>query len=299
MKVIQYIMKFIIFILLGIFWVCDTPTLPIENPGPQINNVIFEYDQIDNSVWLQVDVSDPQGVENIDSVWVELEPLSGAEVLYHFLLNDEGVNGDIIPNNSIFTLHFELPDGIPYSVYRIKSYALDIDQNLAEKPGVVNIEEQIPPAIESVMMPEVFYLDPTEWGTLSIQVQIYDPNGADDISYVRYAINTDFLTIDCEGNMNSNPDADNYYWDPTWSMDYLNTDVDGIHTYQTSIPMRPVDDGMGNCGKTGLAFFQFSVSDRSGGYDFETEIPLEIIKCGDTFCQSAFEDSLSCPEDCQ
>ena len=292
-------MKFIFFILLGIFWVCDTPTLPNENSEPQINNVIFEYDQNDTSVWIQVDVTDPQGRENIDSVWVELESLSGTEVLYHFLLDDEGADGDLIPNNSIFTLQSVIPEEIPYSVYRIKSYALDMDQNVTEKPGVVNIEEQVPPTIQMVTMPGVFHLDPTEWGTLYIEVQIDDPNGADDISYVRYAVNTDYLTIDCEGNMNSNPNEDNYYWDPTWTMVYLSTDTDGIHTFQTSIPMRPVDDGLGDCGKTGLALFQFSVSDKSGGFDLETEIPLDIIKCGDTFCQSAFEDSITCPEDCQ
>jgi len=62
--------------------------------------------------------------------------------------------------------------------------------------------------------------------------------------------------------------------------------------------MRPVDDGTGGCGKTGLALFQFSVKDHSNQMDISSENTLEIIQCGDGFCQAAFEDGSTCPEDC-
>ncbi|NQU67718.1 MAG: hypothetical protein HQ510_07240, partial [Candidatus Marinimicrobia bacterium] len=184
-------------------------------------------------------------------------------------------------------------------VYRIKTYARDMEDNLGIQPSVVSIEEEFPPQIELVDMPELFYLDPTEWGTLTIQVAIDDPNGADDITYVRYAINTDFLTLDCDGNMNSDPDEFNFQWDPSWEMTYLGTDGNGLLIYQTDIPMRPADDGSGICGRTGLALFQFTVKDKSNQTDeMNMEFPLEIFKCGDGGCLSEFEDETTCPEDC-
>ena len=301
----QYLSRIGLVFLTGIFWICDAPTISEVDPIPQINNVIFEYHQDNSQIWVQVEVSDPQGIENIDSVWVELESLSTSEVLYHFLLEDGGLNGDILSGNGVYTVQTTIPEGIPFAVYRIKTYARDMEDNLGLQPGVISIEEEFPPQIELVDMPSLFHLDPTEWGTLTIQLKINDPNGADDISYVRYAINTDFLTIDCDGNPNPDPDPDHYQWDPSWEMTYLTTDVDGFLIYQTDIPMRPADDGSGICGKTGLVLFQFTVRDKSNQIAIKPEIPLEqeivleITKCGDGNCLAEFEDATTCPEDCQ
>ena len=282
----------------ALFWLCDTPSMPEADPSPQISNVSFEYDQDHILVWAQVETTDPQGLDNIDSVWIVLTPLSGAGPANHFSLNDDGTDGDLLNGNGVFTGEIPVTGGIPFALYRMIAYAVDLDGHQTEKPGVVNIEEEFPPIFQAIDLPGVFHLDPTEWGTLTIQVKIDDQNGSGDISYVRYAINKDYLPVDCEGNYNPDPNPDHYQWDPSWFMVYQYTDEDGYLIYETGIPMRPVDDGTGGCGKTGLALFQFSVKDHSNQMDISSENTLEIIQCGDGFCQAAFEDGSTCPEDC-
>ena len=147
-------------------------------------------------------------------------------------------------------------------------------------------------------MPSEFYLDPVQCGSLTIRAMIDDGNGHEDIRWVRYSINTDYLTIDCEGNINNNPLEDHYQDDPSWSMNYVSTNNEGQHIYETVIPMRPVDDGEGGCGKTGLAFFRITVQDKTNQSDVITELPLDIFSCGDGICQSGYEDNLTCGEDC-
>ncbi len=290
--------KILILFLATQFWMCDTPAVSAPQSEPEIHQTLFSYNQEAAEIWLQVEVDDPQGIETIDTVLVTLSPLSSEGEAFTFLLPDTGTSGDLLPGNGIYTLNLFLQDGIPFAIYLMETRVVDMDGNSASRRQVVTIEEEVPPQILSVEMPEVFHLDPTEWSTLTIRVTIDDENGPDDIRYVRYAINTDYLTVDCEGNINPSPHIDNYYWDPSWFMVFSGVTEDGMLVYETNIPMRPVDDGMGGCGKTGLALFRIMVKDYSNYDDQQSGITLEIIKCGDGFCQTDYEDSDTCAEDC-
>ena len=292
-------MKKIIYLLLisFIIWSCDTPTVTSDNTAPEIIEVFAEYDKTNSDFWLQVEINHPMGISDVDTVWFEIITILGTEVLSAGLV-DEGSNGDIVPDNGIYSSLLHLDESLPNDTYRVIVHVTDNTGNNDSKGIIIVVQEEYPPSIVSVEMPETYHLDPTQWGSLSIRVLIDDGNGREDIRWVRYAINTDYLTVDCAGNINPNPDEDNYYDDPTWTMNYTGTDSLGYLIYETAIPMRPVDDGEGGCGKTGFAFFRILTKDFSDQIGVESEILLEILKCGDGFCSPEFEDNTTCPEDC-
>ena len=278
-------------------WSCDTPTVTSHIAAPEIIEVFAEYDNTNSDFWLQVEINHPTGISDVDTVWFEIITITGTEMLSAGL-EDEGLNGDIVPDNGVYSSLLHLNEGLPNDTYRIIVHVSDSNGNADMKGIIIVVEEEFSPTIVSVEMPETYHLDPTQWGNLTIRVLVDDGNGQDDIRWVRYAINTDYLTIDCDGNINPSPDLDNYYEDPTWAMNYTGTDGNGYLIYETAIPMRPVDDGEGGCGKTGLAFFRILAKDFSDQIGMESEIPLEILKCGDGLCTDEYEDNITCPEDC-
>ncbi len=277
---------------------CNLPVTPATSGQPEIENIFLDYDQENTTVFLQVQITPPAQADLIDSVRVDLYSLPEHEHVADFTLKDDGTQGDLLPNNGTFSVMEMQDPPLAFGAYLIESPAYPADGSILTKTVTSAIMEEFPPAIVSVDMPEIYSLDPTVWTDLEIAVTIDDPNGADDIKYVRYYINTDFLTVDCQGHFNDNPQDDNYQSDPTWQMTYSHTDGEGHLVYTTSIPMRPVDDGAGGCGKTGIALFRFLVKDKNNQQDILSEIVLEIVSCGDGECQAGAEDAETCPEDC-
>ncbi len=290
--------KILTILLLLLCAACDLPTTSVNSTQPEIGNIFLDYDQETTEVFLQVELL-PEGTSDmIDSVRVELYTLPDNQLTEAFSLHDDGTGGDMLPGNGIYSI-LSMPQlPLVFGAYLIKGMAYTASGEELTQTSTTVIEEEFPPSIISVEMPEIYSLDPSSWTDLNITVIIDDPNGPDDIKYLRYYINIDFLTVDCEGNYNPDPQDENYQSDPTWQMTYSHTNSDGHLVYTTSIPMRPVDDGAGGCGKTGIALFSFLVKDGSNHVATESDIVLEIVSCGDGECQAGAEDADTCPEDC-
>ncbi|NOZ08691.1 MAG: hypothetical protein GXO91_07450 [FCB group bacterium] len=286
------------FLLLLLAAACNLPVTPASSGQTEIGTIFLDYNQETTEVFLQVQIMPPESADRMDSVRVVLYTLPDQEPAAAFSLKDDGTQGDLLPGNGIFSILAATDPPLAFGAYLIESTAYSSEGTVLTQTTTTVIAEEFPPVIASVDMPEIYSLDPDTWTDLNITVKIDDPNGADDIKYVRYYINTDFLTVDCEGNYNDNPQDDNYQSDPTWQMEYSHTDNEGLLVYTTSIPMRPVDDGSGGCGKTGIALFRFLVKDKSNRQDTVSEIVLEIVSCGDGECQAGAEDAETCPEDC-
>ncbi|MBC8213744.1 MAG: hypothetical protein ISR90_05895 [Candidatus Marinimicrobia bacterium] len=294
--------KLILFGMLFLWWTCDTPTTPDALQNPEIVDTYLDYNVTQNSsqLFIQVEVNDAQGLDNVETVEVGLKFIGNDYILFDstFTLNDDSNFGDILPNNGVFSLLSDTE--MIYGKYRMISFAMDSDGNSTTVTKYIEIEEKIPPEIISIEMPEVFILDPTEWTNLDISVTILESNGADDIKNVLYSINTDFMysnvssNSECEFELYDNPSEENYYHDISWVLEYSESIGDSLFVYSTSIPMRPISE----CGGYGIALFKFTVRDSDNNSD-EDVFDLEIIKCGDDICQNEYEDSDTCPEDCQ
>ena len=284
-------------ILSSLWWSCDTPILPVMESIPEINNVFMDFDASSGELFFQVEAGDPQGIENIDSLWIIMQSLTdNSEVLIE--LND-GTDGDLIQNNGIFSgILSIISNGLEFTDYLITIYVLDVEGNLAEDAFYYELEESFPPTIIEVSIPETITLNTVEEVDLEITVLVEDENGLDDIKWVRYYIDTDAMFLDNPSTNECDRDwgmtNSGYVSDPSWYMNYKGTNSSGQFEFQTIIPMRPISE----CGGTGDAFFKFAVKDMDNQIHEYSDIWLGIIGCGDGLCSYGFETADSCSEDC-
>lgn len=211
----------------------------------------------------------------------------------NFILSDRGDSGDLIAGNSIFNTLLEVNDFIP-GIYTLNLPEIFFD-GIAYESENLYLFENFRPQIYSVEIPDTFHLDNDFTTYLSINVDVYEPNGFNDIKQVKFMVNTSELTND------DSPDfsEDIFQSDPSWLFQYVSTSGSNIFSYQTNIPMNAANNG----GKTGKAQFRFLVLDMSNTFNSnynisEFEVEIEIIKCGDLICNDGYENVSSCPVDC-
>jgi hypothetical protein len=273
-----------------------------------IENVQVEVDKFENELFLQAEIDYWNEFENIVSVQAELSVFQngGYESLGSFDLYDNGKNGDIIPENGIYSL-----------------------LTTAEELIIVDVE----PEIKSINMASHYELAQSESDSLSIELTVSGKSlrvtfTAEDVegasaqftkymnlsnTYIEIQINTDGMFKDkypndesiCERERNlTNYGFRNYF-------NIVNNSQLGSSnnfSYSTKIPFRPLDE----CGGAGEAFFIFNVHDMdfsnclstetttcSGNLISTTERSLIISGCGDNYCTDIYENSLNCSEDCE
>jgi len=290
--------RYLVLILIIMWTACDFPSQSTGGDSIEIRNIFWEYNQLTNEVFVQVELDAEESAQAVDSIVVSLKEPSNSNIIQSFVLNDLGINGDQLVANDVFSLLIVPDESLQFGIYKLITEVYQDSRITLDEIMTIAIEEMVAPEIINVDFPSTFSIDDTEWKNLEISVTIDEPNGYDDIKYVRYEINTELLTIDCEGNINPDPDIDLYQSSPTWQMDYSYTNNDGFHVYSTSIPMRPVHDDQGGCGKTGTALFRFLVKDNTNLSDMVSEQDLFIVACTDGECQDDAETSDTCPEDC-
>jgi len=288
---------FIIMILLMFSCVQD-----ISQPGDQPIDIINTSIDLDRcsleQLFIQVETNQQQSQELIQNVFVELNYVGDNIHTYNktFQLYDNGINGDLIPANGIYTL----------LTHADTVLMPDID------PELVDID-----------MPTSFELNNTEIDTMDISALIngkafkaktiiideYNETAdADSIiinldnSFIKIEVNSDFMYDGnennndvCEWNQISNPDSTSFlpytYFNESGSL------IEDSNTFElfTKIPFNPIAD----CGGTGKAFFRFILIDCYTDKSDTINNMLTIYGCGDGVCESDLENTSSCPGDCQ
>ena len=274
----------------------------------EIEKVQVEVDKFENELFLQADIDHWNGNENIASVQAELSVYQngGYETLGSFVLFDNGQNGDIIPENGIYSL-----------------------LTTAEELIIVDVE----PEIKSINMVSYYELAQSESDSLSIELTVSGKSlrvifNADDIEgvsaqftkYINLSNTYIEIQINADGMYNDKYPEDDNICDREWSL----SDYGFLHyfnivassqlgssnnfTYSTKIPFRPLDE----CGGTGEALFTFNVHDMDFSNCLSTEAntcsenlistierSLIISGCGDNYCTDVYESNTSCAEDCE
>ncbi len=263
----------------------------MENQTPQVLEIQADYDEVTEELYVSVSIINYDLIESIITQFY----FEDSQDITIIDLNDDGLNGDIIPNDGVYSVQVLSEDFI-FGKYQFDLTITDFYGKIYTFSEELQIEANYPPEIISVEIPETFHLDKSDWTNLDISVTVSDSNGVDDIKYVRYLINSDYLTKDdpsteeCDHYILDDQNENNYYGDPSWFM--VESEIDSV--FKTSIPMRPSAE----CGGYGPALFSFVVSDKQNLTESVSGFVIEIMSCSDGVCTEEFENCVSCPEDC-
>ena len=306
--------KFFIIILTLFITSCVNEVTLVPSTHFGIENVQVEVDKFENELFLQAEVDYWNGIENIAFVQAELSiyQSGGYQSIGSFNLFDDGSaggNGDIIPENGIYSLlttadQLDISDieaeiksinmANHYELAQSESDSLDIELIVSGKSlRVIFTAEDI----EGISAKYIGYIN---LSNTYIEIRI-DADGM----YVDNEDSDDLDDIICEREWNVNNDGFFYYFNII-SSSQLNNSNNFI--YSTKIPFTPLDE----CGGTGEALFKFSVHDMDfsnclatlsneclGNFTSSIERSLIITGCGDGYCTPIYEGSTSCSEDCE
>ncbi len=141
---------------------------------------------------IEVDVSDPQGPDNIKSVIVEVQRESGESVIFSDSLYDDGAfynseDGDVIARDGVFSNRY-FPDDISNplvpGLYLFRFMAIDYENNQSpDVEYVISFGENRAPQITGVLAPDSLSVNLVP-GT--IQVTVSDSDGVEDIERVYF-----------------------------------------------------------------------------------------------------------------
>tara|TARA_B100001287_G_scaffold147379_1_gene124109 strand:- start:628 stop:1485 length:858 start_codon:yes stop_codon:yes gene_type:complete len=220
------------------------------------------YFNIDTSeLFIQLDFT---GFESgdINHVYVKSSSLDLDDF---YEIYDDGNNGDIIPNNGIYSLVFSDIDDTNYTLNvrvdrglsnLIQDFSYDINFN-----SPLIIDDSFYP-----VLPTEHILDQSELTYLNIVIAVDDLDGYNDIDYVKFFIkkvnffNGSLVDGVCDYQFIEN---DEYQWDPSWIMNYIDSNASGHLVYNARIPMNPIQSSA-SCGGFGYVQFKFEVKDSKG-----------------------------------
>lgn len=186
-----------------------------------VTNILYLQSNIDYP--LSVRVSDPQGLDDIQSVSYLIYPLNESIPVWEDTLHDQGVEGDIIPRDGLFfgNMSADFAQG-QAAQYRIEVIANDLSNHLSnvlsDTLTVIDDQKNFPPVLSNPIFADTLTEDSLQNVFFSIQVE--DSHGYSDIDSVYFQIYPAF-----------NP---NFYFLQSLSDNGLNGDNiagDGIYSF--------------------------------------------------------------------
>jgi len=168
-----------------------------EAVDPVIEQITLNYSQRQGTLFIAAQLSDPQGVNTIDSVGYQLyfkvaDSLPDDQWVQGGPLYNDGTQGDIIDQDDVFS--YLITDTISQGYYRCLVRAFDRDGNTSEPVSQSEVAiANNPPKIYKVTAPVSF----EKGDTLFFEIRGTDPQGINDILGISYFVelpNGDFRT---------------------------------------------------------------------------------------------------------
>ena len=267
-----------------------------ENQPIEIVKTSIDLDRCSSSkqLFIQVETNQQQSQELIQNVFVELNYVGDNIHTYNktFQLYDNGINGDLISANGIYTL----------LTHADTVLMPDID------PKLINID-----------MPTSFELNQTEIDTMDISAliegkafnaitRIVDQYNINIEKSIIVNLDNSYVSIEYkkddfwDGNKNNEgicewegPNPNSTYTELTYFYESgpLEENSNNFELF-TKIPFNSIKD----CGGTGKVSFRFILVDCYTLKSDTISTMLTIYGCGDGVCESDHEDSSSCSQDC-
>ena len=240
--------------------------LPLDSNIQQYasnNDISWFYDIDNQELLIQLDVNNI-GRDNINHVYIK--SLSDADSEY-FEIFDNGLNGDIISNNGIYSI---LESNAFETSYNL-NIRLDTYDNVIQDLQY-DISFNSPEIVDNSFYPVLpleHVLDENDVTFLNMVLAINDPDGRQDIEFVKFYIkkvsffNGSLVNGSCDYTF---VEENDYFWDPTWQMEYIGINDNEELIYNSQIPMNPIQSDIG-CGGFGYVQFKFEVQDSKGFSD--------------------------------
>ncbi len=151
---------------------------------PSIDSVRVVYNDVSQRFFLEALLSDPQGLSNIDSVAYKAFKTGRADSLTG-ALNDSGINGDIIREDSHYSalLPLSLTDS-GLGSFRFVISAIDFESNASEEIELLLTISNFKPELSFISASESVVIG----NNIFIEVAVTDSNGLSDIRKVVYDI---------------------------------------------------------------------------------------------------------------
>jgi len=289
--------KIIIFMVICL-WSCVSNIQKSSESTIFIQNFVAEYNQLDSTYFLQVELYDYH--ENIESVWVVIQ--NGNTIDTTFFLNDSAYSGDQIMMNNIYSGIFYLPS--PFMEYKLNVFITDNNgEILHSSEKSIFIEEQfLPEVIGDVIFVKSYedgsgyqfdssspYFVNENTSYLNFQITIKDLNGIENIKSIRYKTETLWFSAvgecGCEEGKTCNNSSPTFYL-----TNMLSTSNDSIFTFEAindyikepGFPINPISV----CNRLGMITFSFVVFDAYFGRQTFVE-ELLFLPCseGDWNCE--------------
>ncbi|MBN2031481.1 hypothetical protein JW824_14705 [bacterium] len=169
-----------------------------ESAVPVLSNLMVTktlYLQSDIDYSLSVDVSDPQGLNDIETVIGFIYPLNQSASLWEDTLQDQGIEGDIIPGDGRFFRRFT----VDFAEGQVGQYRLEVIANdrsshqsnaLLDTLTVVDDQKNFPPVLSHPFVADT--LTEASLKNVFISVQVEDAYGKEDIDSVFFQIYPSF-----------------------------------------------------------------------------------------------------------
>lgn len=254
-----------------------TPEEPMLT-DPVIEAVTFNYSQINKSIFIAADVSDPQGSEDVDSVVFSLYRVASltsetGTLILTGKLTDDGPPEDIIQKDNVFSVLVDSAQfGNRNGFYKVDVKAFDIDGNESELISkTTTVEQNSAPSLYMLEAPKTF----EKGDTLIFKIRVTDPQGPRDINYngsVSYSVRR--------------PDGE-YSTDPTFFLSDSGTRGDDIIGDGIFTVHQPSDR---NSKRQGLFYFYFTAKDIHGAVSDTLTCP--VTNPGVTLISSNQADTL-------
>ena len=285
-----YCNRLMLIILVLFFSSCqveDAENPPLSFEDSYVATFYNYYDGLTNNLSVYIEFLDY--MDNIQSITGEIQYTDS--ILYEFELAQLELNPKVfIYDEILLDENYETILDPNIYLYDMVINILFIDStNYSFKKDLTS---PVIPEIINYTLPSVFQLDSTDWKELSIDLEIKDLNGINNIESVKYEIKRNLFACneDCIIDELCNQEIiDNEYLDDdTWIFDYVDSSSDSTYIYNEMIFMRPLDgsalyDSEGNliygatdCGRTGIVEFKFIVKDVDGLSHEVSEIIMEI-----------------------
>ncbi|MCD6117237.1 hypothetical protein J7K93_09495 [bacterium] len=164
-----------------------------ENISPVILKIYVPAAVTDSqadSLLLRAKISDKQGIADVCSLFCKLYFPLGNEPLAAFLLNNDGLSGDSLASDSIFSVKADIKKyAAGPGIYKVRFQAKDRG-GLLSWPATGSFYLQIennPPVLSNLSAPDT--VSRSNSGPFTLKIQVEDPQGYGDISKVWFTVN--------------------------------------------------------------------------------------------------------------
>jgi len=164
----------------------DEMNLPPSLSNPVIPDSLDEFTAAD--VFISIQADDPQGLNDIDSVFFQMYPPYHPEPSFHARLFDDGSTGDIAAGDGVFSVRMDMSDILTQGGdYTMRFQAMD-GGSLESDPVVRRITMTLtgnqPPVLSNLSAPDIISRSVPQ--SFLISVQVDDSQGPDDIRIVYF-----------------------------------------------------------------------------------------------------------------